>query len=79
MSLSEMVINVSRSGEWSNMESKNISYSVKVNEIASLTTRSDETESVSRYNGYKPNNVWSDLKHLRAHEHGEHSDPWSEL
>ena len=24
-------------------------------------------------------NVWNDLKHLRAHEHGECNDPWSEL
>ena len=46
-----------RSGEWSNMESKNLSYSLKVNEFAALTTRSDETESVSQYNGYKRNNV----------------------
>ena len=29
--------------------------------------------------GDKPNNVWSDLKHVRAHGHGEFSDPWSEL
>ena len=35
----------------------------------------DETVFVSRYTGHKPNNVWSDLKHLRAHEHGERSDP----
>ena len=47
------------------MESKNLSYSLKVNEFAALTTRSDETESVSWYTGYKPNNVWSDLKHSR--------------
>ena len=40
-----------------------------------VMTRSDETESVSQYTGYKPNNVWSGLKHLRTHEHGEHSDP----
>ena len=26
---------------------------------------------VSQYTGYKPNNVWSDLKYLRAHEHGD--------
>ena len=55
--------------------SKNLSYSLKVNEFAALTT----SEFVSYYNGYKPNNVWSDLKHLRAHEHGELSNPWSEL
>ena len=29
--------------------------------------------------GDKPNNVWSDLKPLGIPEHGEHSDPWSEL
>ena len=28
---------------------------------------------------HEPNNVWSDLKHLRAHEHDELSNPWSEL
>ena len=50
-----------RSGEWWNMESKNLSNSLKLNESAALTTRSDETESVSRYTGYKPNNVWSGL------------------
>ena len=55
--------------------SKNLSYSLKVNEFAAFTTR----EFVSQYNGYRPNNVWSDLKHLRAHEHGELSNPWSEL
>ena len=33
-------------------------------------TRSDETDSVSRYSGKKPNNVWSDLKHVRVHDHG---------
>ena len=27
----------------------------------------------------QPNNVWSGLKHLRAHEHGERSDSRSEL
>ena len=47
--------------------------------LLTLTTRSDETEFVSQYNGYLPNNVWSDLKHVRAHEHGECGDPWSEL
>ena len=25
---------------------------------------------VSQYNGYEPNNVWSNLKHVRAREHG---------
>ena len=39
--------------------------------LLTLTT----SESLSRYTGYKPNNVWSDLKHVRAHEHGERSDP----
>ena len=28
------------------------------------------SEFVSQYKGYKPKNVWSDLKHVRAHEHG---------
>ena len=28
------------------------------------------------YTGYKPNNVWSGLKHLGTHELG---DPWFEL
>ena len=36
-------------------------------------------ESTSRYTRHKPNNVGSDLKDLRAHEHGELGDPWSEL
>ena len=49
---------------------KNLSYSLKVNEFVALTT----SESISRYTGYKPNNVWSDLKHLRAHEHAECSN-----
>ena len=52
-----------------------VSYRLKVNEFAALTT----SESMSRYTRLKPNNVWSDLKQLRAHEHGELSDPWSEL
>ena len=30
--------------------------------------------TLTRYTGYKPNNVWRDLKHVRAHKHGEHSD-----
>ena len=38
---------------------QNLSYSFKVNEITALTT----SESVSRYTGYKRNNVWSGLKH----------------
>ena len=29
--------------------------------------------------GDKPNNAWSDLKHVRVPEHGECNDPWSEL
>ena len=33
---------------------------------------------VSQNTVYELMNVWSDLKHLRAHEHGECSDPWSE-
>ena len=36
-----------------------------MNEFAALTTRSDETESVSWYTGCKPNNVWSGMKHSR--------------
>ena len=28
---------------------------------------------------FSPNKVWSDLKHLGTHEHGECSNPWSEL
>ena len=43
-------------------------YSSKVNEFAALTTSG----------GCKPNNVWSDQKHLRAHEHCELSIPWFE-
>ena len=39
--------------------------------LLTLTT----SESMSRYTRHKPNNVWSDLKHVRAHEHGELSDP----
>ena len=46
--------------------------------LLTLTTRSDETEFVSQYTRHKPNNVWSDLKHLGAHEHAELSNPWSE-
>ena len=44
-----------------------------------VMTKSDETEFMSRYTRYKPNNVWSDLKHFVAHEHGECGDSWSEL
>ena len=44
---------------------QNVSYRLKVNEFAPLTTRSDETEPVSQYTGYKPSNVWSGLKHSR--------------
>ena len=47
--------------------------------LLTISNRSDETEFVSRYTRHKPNNVWSGLKHLRTHEHGKHSDPWSEL
>ena len=43
--------------------------------LLTLTT----CESLSRYTGYSPNDVWSDLKQLRAHEQGELSDTWSEL
>ena len=59
---------VQRSGEWLNMESKNLSYSLKVNEFAALTT----SESVSQYTGYNPNNVWSGLKstHVEIHDVG---------
>ena len=35
--------------------------------LLTLTT----SEFVLQYNGYKPNNVRSDLKHVRALEHGE--------
>merc|ERR1712136_224941 len=35
----------------------------KVNEFADLTT----SEFVSQYTGYKPQNVWSGLKHLGTH------------
>ena len=34
---------------------------IAVNEFADLTN----SEFVSRYTGYKPNNVWSGLKHSR--------------
>merc|ERR1712209_129004 len=42
---------------------QNLSYRLKVNEFADLTT----SEFVSQYTGYKPNNVWSGLKHLGTH------------
>ena len=38
-----------------------------------------EVQCTIDYSGYKPNNEWSVLKHLRTHEHGECSDPWYEL
>merc|ERR1712012_681895 len=44
---------------------QNLSYRLKVNEFADLTT----SEFVSQYTGYKPNNVWSGLKHLGTHEY----------
>ena len=43
--------------------------------LLTLTT----SESLSRYIGSQASNVWSDLKHVRAHEHGKHSDPKSKL
>ena len=43
--------------------------------LLTLTT----SESMSRYTGFKSNNVWNGLKHVRNPEHGECSDPWSEL
>ena len=52
-----------------------LSYSLKVNESVALTTN----ESLSRNTGYKSNHVWNGLKHVRILEHGECSDPWSEL
>ena len=59
---------------------QNLSYRLKVNEFTALTT----SESVSGCSGHKhkrfePNNVWSDLKHVGTHEHGECSNPWFEL
>merc|ERR1712136_645191 len=44
---------------------QNLSYRLKVNEFADLTT----SEFVSQYIVYKPNNVWSGLKHLGTHEY----------
>ena len=44
---------------------QNLSYRLNVNEFADLST----CESVSQYAGYKPNNVWSGLEHLRTHEY----------
>ena len=41
-----------------------------------LTSRT--SESMSRYIGFQPNNVWCGLEHLRPHEHGELSDLWFE-
>ena len=47
--------------------------------VKRVMTNSDETEFMSRYTRYKPNNVWSDLKRFGAHEHGKCGDPFSEL
>merc|ERR1712012_1371216 len=44
---------------------QNLTYRLKVNEFADLTT----SEFVSQYTGYKPQNVWSGLKHLGTHEY----------
>ena len=41
-----------------------------------VMTKNDETEFVSQYNGYKPNNVWSGLEHLGTHEHGGCGEMW---
>ena len=46
-------------------DAQNLSYRLKVNEFADFTT----SEFVSQYTGYKPNNVWSGLKHLGTHEY----------
>ena len=43
--------------------------------LLTLTT----SESMSQYTGFKSNKVWNGLKHVRTLEHGECSDPWSEL
>ena len=37
--------------------------------VKRVMTKNDETEVVSQYNGYQPNNVWSGLEHLGTHEH----------
>ena len=47
------------------------SHRLKVNVFIHLTA----SEFVSQHTVYKLMNVWSALKHLRAHEHGECSDP----
>ena len=44
---------------------QNLSYRLKVSEFADWPT----CESVSQCTGYKPNNVMSDLEHLRTHEY----------
>ena len=44
---------------------KNLSYMLKMDEFASLIRQS----SCPGGKGDKPNNVWSDLKHLRVHAH----------
>jgi len=46
----------------------------KVNEFAALMRQSSCPDT----RGDDPKHVWSDLKHLRAHEHGELSNTWSE-
>ena len=42
-------------------------------------SRSTEVQCTIDYTRYQPNKVWSGLKHLETLEHGESSDPWSEL
>ena len=54
------VANVKRSGGWLNMESKESVWCGS--HMKRAVTRSDETKSLSRYTGHKPNNVWSCLK-----------------
>jgi len=44
---------------------RNLSFSLKVTEFADL----QNSEFVSQYTGFKPNNVWSGLKHLGTHEY----------
>ena len=50
-------------------DAKFLSYRLKVNEFAYLTT----SDFVSQYIGYKPNNLWSGLKHLETHGHVDQS------
>ena len=60
---SRSMLDLSDVGQDAVANSKFLSYRLKVNEVACLTT----SDFVSQYSGYKPNKLWSGLEHLGTH------------